>query len=303
MARSTGIHSAPTFRRLGRASILLLTVPFAGLLLSERGATASDPQQPDARNIIERSVAANDVDWAAAPRYDFTERDRSPRGTKVFRVMMILGSPYHELIGAAAQPLSERQQVAEQKGVLSTIARRRAESPRQTAARKAQYQRDRSRDHLLMSQLSRAFDFAFVRREKLLGHDVFVLKATPRQGYHPPNTQTQVLTGMEGTLWIDTRTYQWVKVEAHVVHPVSIVGFLARVEPGTFFELERSPVAEGIWLPSHFAMRARAKVLYAFNHKSQEDETYYDYHPTPSDMQEKPSQIKPGTASPAPPER
>ncbi len=80
-----------------------------------------------------------------------------------------------------------------------------------------------------------------------------------------------------GRLWIDAKTYQWVKVEAHVVHPVSIAGFLARVEPATFFELEEAPVGDGIWLPSHLAMRSRARILYAFRHNTQADETYFNY--------------------------
>jgi len=47
-----------------------------------------------------------------------------------------------------------------------------------------------------------------------------------------------------------------------VIRPVVIEGFLARVEPGTRFELEKMPVAGDIWLPS----------------PSEEDETYYGYH-------------------------
>jgi hypothetical protein len=48
---------------------------------------------------------------------------------------------------------------------------------------------------------------------------------------------------MQGKLWIDKDSFQWVKVEAQVMHPVSIEGFLAKVEPGTHFELEKEPVA------------------------------------------------------------
>lgn len=275
-----------TSGRWRRGIAVVLTVFFAGLLAGERTGESADRQQPDVLSIIAHSVDANNADWAAAPHYDFKERDRGPRGTKAFRVMMILGSPYYQLVAANGKPISAQQQAEERKRLLSTIARRRAESPRESAARVAKYQRDRARDHLLMSQLSKAFDFAFVRRQNLLGHEVYMFNATPRRGYRPPNTETEVLTGMEGTLWIDSQTFQWVKVEAHVVHPVSIEGFLARVEPGTFFELERSPMPDGIWLPSHFAMRSRAKVLYAFNRRTQEDETYSDYQPTPAAMQE-----------------
>jgi hypothetical protein len=87
----------------------------------------------------------------------------------------------------------------------------------------------------------------------------------------------QVLTGMQGQLWIDQKTYQWVRVTAQVIHPVSIAGFLARVEPGTRFELEMSPVEGDIWQATHFSMRSQAKVLFVFNRSSQEDSTYFDY--------------------------
>ncbi len=87
----------------------------------------------------------------------------------------------------------------------------------------------------------------------------------------------QVLPGMQGKLWIDQKTFQWVKVTAQVIHPVSIEGFLAQVEPGTRFELKKAPVANGVWLPSHFALKSQAKVLFLINRSSAENETYSDY--------------------------
>jgi hypothetical protein len=89
--------------------------------------------------------------------------------------------------------------------------------------------------------------------------------------------QAQVLTGMEGKLWIDTKTFQWVKVQAKVIRPVSISGFLATVLPGTRFELEKAPVGDGIWEPAHFSMKSQAKVFFLFNHRSQENDEYFGY--------------------------
>jgi hypothetical protein len=85
---------------------------------------------------------------------------------------------------------------------------------------------------------------------------------------------------MEGTLWIDRDTFQWVKVEAHVTRPVRIVGFLAEVEPGTHFELEKKPVAgnEDIWMAAHFAMKSRARVMLLILHHGEEDDSFFDYH-------------------------
>jgi hypothetical protein len=244
------------------------------LLASAVGAGA----QMDANTIIQRSVAANQADWKAAPLYDHYERDRSDDGgSKTYDVLMIDGSPYQELVAINGKPLSQQQQAAEESKLQQTVSQREHETPEQRAQRIAKYERDRKRDQLLMDQLTEAFNFKLIGQQKLNGFDVYVLSATARPGYRPPNTETQVLTGMEGKLWVDKNSFQWVKVEAHVIHPVSIEGFLARVQPGTRFELEKMPVNDNIWLPTHFSMRAQAKVLFLFNHKSADDEHYWGY--------------------------
>ena len=69
------------------------------------------------------------------------------------------------------------------------------------------------------------------------------------------------------------------KVTAQVIHPVSIMGFLASVLPGTRFELEKRPIGNGIWAASHFSMHSSALVLGLFSHKSQQDQTFTDYTP------------------------
>jgi hypothetical protein len=237
--------------------------------------------QSDASTIIERSVEANAADWKVAPDYDFVERDRQPRGaTKTYDELMILGSPYERLVAVNGKPLSPAQETGEQQKLDATADERKNEPQQERGKRIARYEKDRRGDQLLMEQLTKALDFKLVGEQKLGEHEVYMLKATPRPGYKPPNTEAKVLTGMEGELWIDKKTFQWVKVEATVIHPVSIAGFLAEVEPGTRFELEKMPVEDNLWLPKHFAMKSRAKVLFLFTRKSQVDETYTGYHKT-----------------------
>ena len=259
----------------------LLTPALGTALVTQMATGAFEVQtsaRPDVQAIVERSVQATDRDWTAAPRFDFTERDRVPGGTVTYRVRMISGTPYYYKILKNRKPLPPGEARKEQLRLRNEIAVRRAESSSDRAKRIAGYRKDRKRDHLLMSQLTKAFDFTFLREEKLASHRTWVLKATPRAGYAPPDLETEVLKGMRGTLWIDMDTYQWVKVEAHVVRPVSIAGFLARVEPGTEFELDKGPVASGIWLPRKFVMKSRAKVLFVFSRNSNVDETYFGYH-------------------------
>jgi hypothetical protein len=232
-----------------------------------------------AADIIARSAQATQADWEADPRYDCLEQDRTGKGNKTYEDLMIDGSPYQQLVAVNGSPLTPAQQAEEKQKMQQAISKRKSESPQERAQRVAKYQQGRKRDHAMMDDLTKAFDFTLRGQGKLDGHDVYVLDARPRPGYQPDTTQTQVLTGMKGRLWIDTKTFQWVKVEAEVIHPVSIDGFIARVEPGTRFELEKIPVADGVWLPKHFAMRSHAKVLFVFGHDGSEEETYSRYHP------------------------
>jgi hypothetical protein len=232
---------------------------------------------PDVQTIIKKSVAANEADWKAAPNYSYRERDRTASSTKTYEVTMIQGSPYRQLIAVNGEPLSPEAKANEQRKLERVMAQRRAESPEQRKKRIAQYEKERTRDHLMMGQLTQAFDFKLIGSRTVDSHDVYVLRATPRKGYKPPNMETQVLTGMQGELWIDKKTFQWVKVTAHVIRPVNIEGFLAQVQPGTRFELEKMPVDGGIWLAKHFEMKSNAKVLFLFNRSDQEDNTFFDY--------------------------
>jgi hypothetical protein len=239
---------------------------------------AAIAQQPDVRAIVARSAEATEADWSAAPRYDFAETDRAPHGgTVTYEVTMIRGTPYSRRVAENGKPLPAEEAQKEEQKLQKTIARRRAESPGEAARRIDKYQRAQDRDHLLMTQMTKAFDFHLLGQQTLGDRAVWVLNATPRASYRPPNMEAEALTGMTGTLWIDTATYQWVRVEAHVIRPVSIGGFLARVNPGTFFKLERTPVAPGIWLTQHFVMRSSADVLWLFKRRDAMDETFSDY--------------------------
>ena len=234
-------------------------------------------QEPSVQDIIRNSVAANKRDFDAAGDFNWKERDRTPQGFKTYQVTMLEGTPYYRLTAINDRPLSSDQEAQEVHKQKREADKRRKESPETRRARISKYQKERTRDNNMLNQLTEAFNFTLVGTKKVRGFDVWVLKATPRPDYQPPNLDARVLTGMEGELWVDQSSYNWVHVQAAVIHPVSIEGFLAKVEPGTQFELQQQPIVNGIWQPSHYSMRAQAKVMMIFNHNSQEDETYWDY--------------------------
>jgi hypothetical protein len=244
------------------------------------GACTLVAQQPSVQQIIENSVAANQADFKAAVNFNWVETDKTGRSSKTSVVTMIEGTPYYRLIAVNGRPLSSSQEAQEEKKQQQVIAQRRAETPEQRRQRIEKFEKERRRDNAMMEQLTKAFDFTMIGQHRVHRFNVYVLKATPRPGYKPPSMELQVLTGMQGELWIDQKSFHWVKVTAQVIHPVSIEGFLAEVEPGTRFELENLPVGDGsTWQASHFAMRSNAKIFHLFTRESSEDDTYTDYKP------------------------
>jgi len=240
--------------------------------------SAEAMQQDDADKIVERSVEVLKRDWAAQPRFDCSERDRDKNGIRTYEDIMLDGSQYQKLIALNDKPLDAHQQSEQQQKFQEAAAKRRSESKSQKRRRIARYEADRKRQGELITELTKAFTFTLASTDKLDGRDIYLLNAEPRKGYRPPNSEARVLTGMRGKLWIERNTFQWVKVEVEVVHPVHIGGFIARIEPGTWLELEKIPVSSDIWLPSHLAVKSRSKVVFFFNHQTDEDDTYFNYH-------------------------
>jgi hypothetical protein len=235
------------------------------------------PPKPDVTTIIQRSVEANDRDFKLTPQFNYKQREKVGGQIKTSQVTMIDGTPYYQLLAVNGVPLDAQKAAAEQQKMQQTMEQRKAESASARQDRIAKYEKSRHSDHVMMSQLTLAFNFTILGTRKLRGYTVWALKAVPKPGYQPPNMDCQVLPGMEGQMWIDQKSYEWVKVTARVIRPVSIEGFLAQVQPGTKFEIEKNPVAGGGWQITHYSSFADAHILHMFNHQESDDVTYSDF--------------------------
>ena len=237
--------------------------------------------------IVSRSAAANTADWKAQPEYAYRERSETAklasngeinsRQVKTYEVMMIEGSPYNRLISVNGEPLSAVQEQQEKRNLTREIKKRQSESPSDRENRIAKYRKDRAEERLLMQQMTSAFKFTLVGEQNVDGIACYVLDAKPDPDYKPPVEKARVLTGMEGRLYISKAGYHWVKVEARVISPVDFGFFIAKVSPGTKFELLQAPVGD-VWLPKQFSQSVNASVLGFYGVRSHEKDTFSEYH-------------------------
>jgi hypothetical protein len=263
---------------VGRTLLLSVAVAATGLLC-----WAATPN-PD--EIIRKSVAATKSDWAQAPKYSYLERDveskrHAPPTAKTYRVLMIDGSPFNLVTAIGDQPLPPEEKAAEQGKLQREIEKRQKESERERNRRIEKYRRESERDHEMLQEMIAAFEFHLAGEAQVDGRACWVLDAEPKPGYEPSDHEGRVLKGMKGRLWIDKASDQWVKVHAEVVKPVSFYGFLAKVGPGTEFDLEQAPVADDVWMPKAFNVTVRASALGFFSENSTESDSYRDYQPMP----------------------
>lgn len=249
-------------------------------------AATISPVQVNPQEIVRRSVDAIQYDWSQGPKYSYLEHDvdtkhGAMRTSKTYRVLMIDGSPYDLVTGLDDHPLSPQERAAEERKLQKEIIHRRNESAWARQRRLDKFMKANERNHQMLKEMVDAFQFRLAGQATVDGHDCWVLDARPKSDYDPVDHEGRVLKGMQGQLWIDKTTYQWVRVRAEVVKPVSLYGFLAKVGPGTQFYLEQEPVENGVWLPKMFKVQVQATALGLFNEDSTDDETYRDYEPMP----------------------
>jgi hypothetical protein len=220
----------------------------------------------DVREIVERAANAMRSDWQAAPSWSFVQRDvteaNGKRTVRTHRVLIVAGSDYYMLTAVDDKPLSDDQQHAELLKLKAEVERRSHEDAAAAQRRAEIYRKQREQNGALLLEFSNAFQFELVREEAMLGRDVWLLSASPRADYKPPNRTARILTGMRGRLWVDKATFHWARAEADVVNSVSILGFFARVLPGTHMELEMAPVNDTTWQATRFPVRLKISKLW-----------------------------------------
>ncbi|HKW97738.1 MAG TPA: hypothetical protein VJN43_08375 [Bryobacteraceae bacterium] len=250
-------------------------------------AAVAAAQQPDAREIMRRSVEANDQNWKIARNYTFLERveehqlDSAGRiktkEIKTFDVTLLEGSPYRRLVERDDHPLTPEEEKKEQEKLTRSIAERSKETPAAREHRIAEYEKRREREREMMREVSTAFDFRMAGTEHIDGRDCWIVEATPHAGYQPHSQSTKVLPHLRGKLWVDRQTLQWAKVDAEVISPVSWGLFLLRLDPGAHIGMDQTRVNDEVWLPKRVAIHASARIGFIKSLRIEQDVAYRNF--------------------------
>ncbi len=98
-----------------------------------------------------------------------------------------------------------------------------------------------------------------------------VIDFRPDPAFHPPTIASELLTGLEGRVWIDARTGTMTRMQANITRPVNFGwGIVGRVYPGGRLEFEQTFVDGKRWAYSHLDenVTVREMMLRTVNDKS-----------------------------------
>ena len=88
-----------------------------------------------------------------------------------------------------------------------------------------------------------------------------VIDFRPDPAFHPPTMFADLLTGLEGRMWIDADSKRVTRIQAQIIRPVNFgFGVVARLAPGGTIEFEQANAGGNRWVYSHlvenFSVRA-----------------------------------------------
>ena len=250
-------------------------------------------QTPDAHAIVERSVAAGEENWKIARNYTFLERTEErhldssgqvkSKEVKTYDITLLEGSPYERLVERDDHPLPPAEEKKEQEKLQKSIAERMKESPAERERRIADYEKRRKREQGTMHEVADAFDFKIAGQERIEGRDVWVIDATPRRDYRPRSRDAKILPHVQGRLWIDQKTYNWVKLDAEVIDTVTWGLFLIRLDKGAHVAIDETRVNNEVWLPRRISITASARLGIFKQLRVQQETTYRSFRKFQSD--------------------
>jgi hypothetical protein len=254
-------------------------------LLSGAVAPAGLAQQ--ARDIVAKSVELDQSNWQRMKDYTWIARqtDRlldssgqvKSQKTEEWETVVIYGEPRHRMLERDGKPLSPEERLKEQEKLDKAVAKREQETPEQRARREADFEKQREKDREFLREVPALFDFQLLGEEKIDGHEVWVISATPKPDARPKSGDAKQLLKVRAKVWIDKTEYQWVRLEAETTATISFGLFIARLAPGAKLEFEQIRVNDQVWLPKREVVSGAARLGLVKKLEGEEETTWNNY--------------------------
>ena len=124
----------------------------------------------------------------------------------------------------------------------------------------------------------RTCQFVNPRRERFRGQDLLVFDFEANPEYKPRNLTERLVQKLAGSIWVDEKARDVVRLEAYFAGDAEIAGgALASVQKGSNFVFEQEYVNNEVWLPTLAEIHIGARVLLVKGFRATDVTRYSDY--------------------------
>ena len=261
--------------RIFRGLVSLLLAVVASAIGAERSRHRAKSVELDQSNW----QRMKDYTWIARQTDRLLDSSGQVKSQKIeeWETLVISGEPHRRMLQRNGKALSAEEQRKEQEKLDEAVAKRERETPQQRARREADFEHEREKDREFLREVPDLFDFKLLGEEKIDGHDVWVISATPKPDAHPKRGDAKPLLKVQAKVWIDKQEYQWVRLEAETTATISFGLFIARLSPGAKLIFEQERVNDDVWLPKREVVRGAARLGLLKKLAGEEEITWNNY--------------------------
>jgi hypothetical protein len=244
---------------------------------------AQSGSAPDAKEIIQRSVQRNMLNYERLRNYTYFEHDEERTYDKhgkltkterhTFEVLILGGHDYERLVDHNDKPLSPKEAAKEQEKMDKEIEQRQRETPDV----KAKIEKQRREQRKFLDEIPEEFNFQLVGVENVSGKPAWVITADPKPSYQPKERGAKLISKMRGKIWVDQGEYQWVRIEAQAIGTLSYGFGLLRINPGATVRFEQTRVNDEVWLPASASIKVNGRAALVMGIHSEIDLRFRDY--------------------------
>ena len=255
--------------------VLSLTILLCPVCLrSQTMKTADSESVPDIARLLAELQSNQKAIEEARENYTYTkleeETELDGRGqvrskhAQEYEVFYVNGNEIQKLVARDGKSLSPSELQKEEGRVQKQVLQYTSANPKPPSRRE-----EEEEDELHISTFLRAAKFANLRQETFRGQDVLAMDVEPNPGYHPRNLDERLVQKLEGTIWIDRRAHQVVRLQAHLSSTAKIAaGLLGSVGQGSAAVFEQSLINNEVWLPSYLEEHLSGRFLLLKNYRS-----------------------------------
>jgi hypothetical protein len=271
---------------LGSWGSKLAGIAVASLCLSIRLAFPAEAPPATPEQLVRQTVANEVRAGQGSSHFMFRNRRETPAESQTRLLVQTAQAMARMTIANNDRPLSPAERTAEEQRLVFL-----ASNPEELKRKQQKEKEDADRVARIVRALPDAFVYEYAGTESgrpgvgKNGDDLVRLKFRPNPKYNPPTRVEQVLTGMFGTLLIDTNSQRIANIDGTLFKDVNFGwGILGHLDKGGRFEVDQGEVGDNAYEITRMRLNFTGKLLLFKGIVIKFTETYSNFQRVPSNL-------------------